>query len=213
MVDLPCSRREYKALYESVAYITDSCETHYSRIRIPDKAAERDVYALLPWAPDCEYAGYITRHYVYFRKGGPNASSPPLNRDVTWHSHPRKSREADLPSSGDLFACLKWAPIRSIVVGSENIWVFDKTRHTLPVVRQMQEWESEHQIDSIYNAIDKAEKHKDSVTNAYGYAALKALGFDYRSFMGRIDPRYHWVEEVRLRLKLRVRGMPVRPAA
>jgi len=39
------------------------------------------------------------------------------------------------------------------------------------------------------------------------------MGFDYRRLMGRTDPHYHWVEEVRSCLKLRVRGMPVGPAA
>jgi len=203
---LPCAWNAYRPMFNTTFSISPEVDSTLFR-RIPVGATEREVYALLPRAQDFEYGGYITGRGVYAHKGWELENSTPRNKRVIWHSHPYKYSSADQPSAMDLYIMIAWFPVRNVIVGGRYIWLFDKTRHTMPVLRTLKAWEDTHFLDCL---MESASKHGyPRCTHEFAKIALKSIGFDYRKVFKDNPSNSQWVNEVRRTLKLRVRRFAI----
>jgi len=209
MPTLPCAWSAYRPLFDATFNIPEPVDSALFK-RIPVGSTEREVYALLPRARDFEYGGYITGHGVYCHAGEAFLACPPRNKLVTWHSHPCKYSGADYPSAMDLYIILKWFPVRHIIVG-RDIWVFDKTRRTLPIIRDLLAWDNAHMVDCMLNAVVKYRFPRS--THELSLAALKDIGFDFAATFKGHPAHEAWVSEVQKRLKLRVRRFAIGKSA
>jgi len=206
MPAFPCARRVYRPLFDATFNIPILVDPVLYK-RIPVGATEREVYALLPRAQNFEYGGYITRCGVYALRGDEFSVSTSCNKDVVWHSHPYKSSGADYPSAIDLYSMVKWFPVRNVIVGGRYIWVFDKTRHTMPVLRALKVWEDTHFLDCL---MESSSKHGyPRCTHEFAKVALKSIGLDYEKAFRGNPSNSQWVNEVRRTLKLRVRRLAI----
>lgn len=161
---LPAPWKDSRA-YEQLCTETISVEQFHDyrslwqvrRIR-PESSAEH-VYQRLPSHPDYEYAGYLTKTQIRYRRCGKvRAYLPP--KPCTFHSHPTALQrgEPDIPSATDIRLFLFNRSWRTITVGRNLLWVLDKTEASFGVIRHLAEWER----DNLAKEARKLEgKHRD----------------------------------------------------
>lgn len=141
------------------------------RIR-PESSAEQ-AYQQLPSHTDHEYAGYLTKTQIRYRRCGQvHAYLPP--KRCTFHSHPTALRrgEPDIPSATDLRLFLFNRSWRTITVGRNLLWVLDKTETSFGVIRQLAEWER----DNLAKEARKLEGKHDDWTERLAARGLAKLG-------------------------------------
>jgi len=117
--------------------------------RISRGLSELEVYRRLPSAGEFEYSGYLTATRVRFQPGERDHAFTSVGKSCIFHSHPTDCEEADYPSAADLFVFLTCRALRSITVGKNLIWTFEKTAASLRVMRNLLRWGEVHPAISL----------------------------------------------------------------
>jgi hypothetical protein len=168
----------YEALYARIQDVDDfywGDQPWYER-RIPPGLPAAQVYRRLPTAPDFEYGGPVTRTRIRFRECGADSASLIHSKPCTFHTHPTEHPHANLPSDKNVYSFLRYRNLRTVMVGSSLLWVFDKTRSTLQTVERLNEWEQEHMLGTVRFTCSFAE---------YPSVVLQALGLRWPRSMRR----------------------------
>jgi len=147
----PIDPADYEQLYAFNGGVDDYLEdfTRWEEIRIKPGLTEDDVYRLLPCAGDFEYGGYLTKSRIRFLKCGPNRANMPMSKACTFHSHPTDMAAADVPSASDVLQFLNFRHLRAITVGASRLWVWDKTKATIPTVKLLGAWAEANTVRDV----------------------------------------------------------------
>jgi uncharacterized protein YciI len=140
--ECPVAPEVYHRLYSFNGGVDDCMEetAEWQESRLRPGLSEEDVYRLLPSAPDFEYGGYLTRTRIRFLRCDAFRSNTRKSQPCTFHSHPTELSYADLPSVTDVYMFLAYRHLRAVTVGATKIWVWDKTKQTLPTVQKLGSW-------------------------------------------------------------------------
>ncbi len=198
----------YDRLYAFNGVVGDYLENDapWQEIRIRPGLAEDAVYRLLPCAGDFEYGGYLTKTRIRFIKCDPSSARMPQSKASTFHSHPTGSATADLPSAGDVFQFLNFRYLRAITVGSTRLWVWDKTKATLPIVRKFGAWNDAIMLKEVHR-LEKTFPH--NWHEPLAKLALSNLGLDWPKKLK--DWQENWPAMLRQVLKIKVRVISRNP--
>ena len=124
----------------------------WREIRIPRGLSAEAVYGLLPTAPACENAGYLTKTRIRYAAGWDTGGRLLSSKPCTFHTHPTAHPHADLPSFKDLYTFVRYTHLRHVTAARSLIWVFDKTVETLAAVERLNRWEARRQIEAVARA-------------------------------------------------------------
>lgn len=152
-------------------------------IRLRPGLSAEQVYQKLPSAETFEYGGYLTKTRIRFVKCGQREARVPSHRSsCTFHSHPTNlsGTYPDLPSSSDLYNFLFRKSLRSITVGKNLVWVFNKTPKTLPMIKKLNQWHTKNLL-AVTRKLSENPKYKGREIHEYQNIVLTALGLDWPS--------------------------------
>ena len=201
----PIDSEAYRQLYEFKLWIDDWFEAHSAvqTIRIRPGMTEEAVYRLLPSAGNFEYGGYITKSRIRFYQCEAVRAVIQTSKPCTFHSHPTDYETADVPSVRDVHNFLYAKHLRTITVGAKLIWVWEKSRATLLVVKKLIAWAEANMLKEMLRL---SLAYPKSFTDDYMMLALKNAGMAW--------PRKHsewaanWEGMLRDKLKFNVRVFP-----
>ena len=174
--------------YDQLYIDDDIDDNHYEpdqwkEIRLRPGLTAEQVYQKLPSAETFEYGGYLTKTRIRFVKCGSTSADVPRHRSsCTFHSHPTNLSGTfpDLPSSSDLYGFLFKEPLRSITVGKNLVWVFNKTPKTLPMIKKLKRWQTKNLL-AVTRELRENPKYEGRVLDEFQNIALTALGLDWPS--------------------------------
>jgi hypothetical protein len=124
-----------------------------------------------------------------------------MSKACTYHSHPTKNpRLADVPSLKDIYSFLNYRHRRTITVGATKIWVWDKTKATLGIVRRLAKWTEANHF-RIVTCLMK----RDFATwpTKYVETVMFHLGWDWPETLDDMDAQ--WPNILRKSFKIKVR--------
>lgn len=201
----PIDPEQYDRLYAFNGETNDYTEDviRWKDIRISPGTAEDAVYQMLPSAGRFEYGGYLTKTRIRFAKCNPTSANMPMSKACTFHSHPTNLATADSPSASDLYKFLSFRHLRTITVGSTRLWVWDKSKATLPVVKKLAVWVDENMLAEIH-WLQKRFLH--AWPDPYMKLALQHMGLTWPK--RKKDWEVQWEEMVREAFKIEVRVFP-----
>jgi hypothetical protein len=195
---------DYARLYASTQGIDSLDEegTNAREIRIPTGLTAAEVYRQLPSAPDFEYAGYLTKTRIRYASYGATTSTGPNSKLCTFHTHPTEydQGDPDMPSPQDIYSFLKWRHRRAITVGKDLLWVMDKTRRTIPVIRRLYAWETEHMVPQMIRHFAMA--GPEGGVQSYLEFVLSELG--WKLPVNFMTYKRCWPEMLREKLRIKV---------
>jgi hypothetical protein len=188
-------------------------EKHYEpdqwkEIRLRPGLTAEQVYQKLPSAETFEYAGYLTKTRIRFVKCFQTSADLLSPRSsCNFHSHPTDlpGTIPDVPSATDLTGFLFRKPLRSITVGKNLVWVFNKTPKTLPIIKKLTRWHEKNLV-AVQTKLWKDPKFKGSIFDEYQNLLLTALGLDWPSRYKDVDDsfRKQWPRIITKTLKFDV---------
>ena len=185
----------YERSYEIVRLVDDAYHgdpDDWREIRIPRGLSAEAVYGLLPTAPACENAGYLTKTRIRYAAGWDTGGRLLSSKPCTFHTHPTAHPHADLPSFKDLYTFVRYTHLRHVTAARSLIWVFDKTVETLAAVERLNRWEARRQIEAVARfGFDH-----------YAEVALQGVGFRLPQSLRQY--RRVWPARVEQRLGVRV---------
>lgn len=154
------------------------------RIHIPKehRADLLKVCEHLPYHPEVELGGYITRSSIYYKVGTEDSIDLP-NKDVLFHTHPRREY-ADIPSPHDVLNFIFIPCVRSIIWTDKNLIVMTKDEVSVRIIKK---------IDKIHEA--NAFKIQDKVFNGGLDKAFHYLMHKYNPSLDPILKRTKWIEQ------------------
>jgi hypothetical protein len=201
----PIDSERYDRLYAFNGGTDDFLDNdaEWQQIRIRPNLDEVAVYRLLPSARDFEYGGYLTKARIRFRKCDLYSARMPMSKACTFHSHPSDSAMADLPSAADVFQFLNFRHLRAITVGSKRLWVWDKSKATMSVVKKVGAWVEGNMVTEV-NRLTKTHPH--AWQDPYVKLALNNLGFHWPGKLAVWEA--NWLKMLRTILKIKVRVFP-----
>ena len=183
----------------------DFSEREWHEIRISPGMTAEQVYRKLPSAPGFEFGGYLTKTRIRYACFDEKRSNTIGTKSCTFHSHPTglAGCEPDIPSASDLYCFLWRRTMRAITVGREQIWVFDKTKKTLPVIRNFAKWEQENMVAEFKKL--EAGQSTDPVFD-FPSVSVKALGLDWPRNAGDVTDKFRneWPSLLRKVLRIKV---------
>ena len=192
--------REWNELYQFNS-AADECfaeDNEWHTIPIPAGMPAKDVYRLIPSAEHFEYGGHLTNSHIHYVECEERSASHLSSMPCTFHTHPTNAEgtEPDLPSARDVYSFLKWRHIRAITVGKTLIWILDKSQNTIPVIRQLADWERENML-SAFKKIE-VQGSKDPTTD-YAATALKNLGVSWPRSRAEVSTHFRsaWPDQLR----------------
>jgi hypothetical protein len=175
----------------------------WKEIRLKPGLSEIEVYRKLPHASAFEYGGYITKSRIRFRRCEATRAFVLSSKLCTFHSHPASLEGADAPSIGDVFHFLNFREVRTVTVGPNRIWVWDKTKATMATVRNMARWIEANMLTEIHR-LEK--KYPHAWHRPYLELVLKNLGLPWPKRFR--DWENHWPEMLQDQLRIKVRVFP-----
>lgn len=143
--------------------------------RIRSGRSAEEIYRELPTAPDFEYSGYLTKTRVRYAVGRAFDCDDFHDKPCAFHTHPTEHPNADLPSLQDLYGFLRSPVRRSITIGGQWLWWWDKRPSILPVVNQLLTWEAEHMVATMIECSRNA-KPGERFRSHYLALALEQVG-------------------------------------
>jgi len=198
----PIDSEAYERLYEFNSGADDMYEAHddVREIRFRPGLTEEAVYRMLPSAKGFEYGGYLTKSRIRFHKCEPVRAVYQRSKPCTFHSHPTKYAQADIPSASDVYHFLDGRNLRTIIVGASRLIVWDKTMATLETVKKLGTWAKIHLVTETRRLLNES---PNNFMEEYMKVALKHLGLNWPK-KHRIWET-HWEGMVRDILKIEVR--------
>jgi hypothetical protein len=201
----PIEPEAYDRLYAFNHGTDDFLGDHspWQEIRIRSGLSEEQIYQLLPSAAGYEYGGYVTKSRIRYRRCESTEARLPMSKPCTFHSHPTSLITADLPSASDVLLFLNFRHLRSVIVGSSRILVWDKTKPTMEIVKKLSSWSDANMVAEV-RRLEK--EFPNGWHDPYAKLALKNLGLIWPKSQARWST--HWETMLRNILKIRVRVFP-----
>jgi len=192
----------YDRLYAFNSGVDDylAFDSDWQQIRIRSGLTEIEVYRMLPHAKDFEFGGHLTKSRIRYLRCGETQANSLMSRTCTFHSHPTAWPAADLPSLNDIYMFLAHRHLRAVTVGATRIWVWDKTRATMSTVRKLGAWSEANLLTAVSRLM---KSNPNGWELEYFNLALTNLGLDFPKKL-EVWER-NWVEQLRKKLKIRVR--------
>jgi len=174
----------------------------WKETRIKPGLSEESVYRLLPSATDFEFSGYFTASRIRYFKGDASSAGMLMSKPCTFHSHPtRNPHLADIPSLKDIHSFLLYRHLRSVTVGATRVWVWDKTRQTLGIVRKLATW---MEVNHFRVTTHFMKKDFDSWQARYVQKVMQDLGWIWPATLDEMDAQWPTLIRKTFRFKVRV---------
>lgn len=173
----PVTGDPFVALYADTHDITNGEVTEVRRIS--SHCTIEHIYRRLPSATDFEYFGYLTKSQIVYGLGCANWAPGIGGKSCVFHSHPTATVQADGPSALDVYGFLAWPMRRSITVGRDFIWWWDKDRTLINLIRRLLAWDRVNVVPRMAKLIKK-----EHFRELYAREALASVGFDTPQLRG-----------------------------
>ena len=111
------------------------------------------------------------------------------DQEIVFHTHPRNSEFADLPSPYDLFWFVMGSALRSIIIGNKKINVMDKTPKFLCLLDEIADWMANELTDFMLGQSKDASNCK-VVDAVHDYISNRFLKID-------LGAKQDWIEKWR----------------
>ena len=178
---------EYQQLYATNSGVDEfELEREEAPIPIDPAMTAEEVYRMLPSSPDFEFGGFITRGEIRYQKCSETCAHTEYCQPCTWHSHPTAHPNCNVPSRKDIYQFLKWRHRRATTVGERFIWVFDKSMRTVPIIRELHDWESRNMLTRMRYWMGTAKE-----IDGYVHEVLAVLGLPQELPLEELSAKWH----------------------